>query len=115
MPTWGAASNEPQLPRTHLGALAAAVGLTFGFGLFLLTALHVMLDLDGPVGLLSQYFSGYDLTWRGALVGLAWGGGVGCVAGWLLGSVHNFTLKIWALFVRARYEPDQASDLLDQI
>ena len=112
----GASSTEPQLPRTHLGALGAAVGLTFGIGLFLLTALHVMLRLQGlPLGLLSQYFYGYDITWSGAMAGLAWGGAVGCVAGWLLGLVHNVTVKAWVLIIRARYEPSQASDLLDQI
>ena len=40
---------------------------------FLLTAFHLLLN---PVGglqleLLSQYFYGYDVTWVGAIVGLA--------------------------------------------
>lgn len=116
MPNRGASSREPQLPRTHLGALGAAVGLTAGVGLFVVTAGHVVLGLQHlPLGLLGQYFYGYDLSWGGAVAGLLWGGAVGCVAGWLLGFVHNFTVRTWVLLIRARYEPRQASDLLDQI
>lgn len=108
-------SLEPQLPRVHKGALALAVGLTAGIAVFLITASMVLLRLEGPLELLNQYFYGYALTWTGALVGMAWGGAAGCVAGWLLGFVHNFTVDIWAILMRAKHEPTHASDLLDNI
>ena len=73
---------ETLLNRVHKSALGFAVGVMVGGGLFLLTAVHVALTADGlPLGLLNQYFAGYDVTWRGAFIGLAWGFAVGFVAG----------------------------------
>lgn len=112
----GASQTEPHLPRTHLRALGVAVGITAGLGLFLLTAVHVMLPLDAALlGLLSQYFYGYDTTWTGAVAGLIWGAAVGFVGGIFLGFVHNVVMWTWALVVQARHESEQASDLLDNI
>ncbi|MGH9387563.1 MAG: hypothetical protein ACRD2N_25160, partial [Vicinamibacterales bacterium] len=55
---------EPLFARAHKRALGVAVGLTAGMGIFLLTAVHVALGVDGlDIGLLSQYFYGYQVTW----------------------------------------------------
>jgi hypothetical protein len=51
----------------------------------------------------------------GAFVGLAWGLAVGFIAGWLLGFVHNFTVGIWMLIVRAKRDLRQTNNFLDHI
>lgn len=102
--------------RAHKSALGFAFGVIAGGGLFLLTAVHVALEIDGlPLGLLSQYFQGYSVTWPGAFVGLAWGFAVGFVGGWLLGFVHNFTVGIWLLIIRTRRDLNQTTNFLDHI
>ena len=106
----------PIFPRAHKSALGVAFGLTAGIAIFVITALHVVLPIDGlPIGLLSQYFYGYSVTWTGAWIGFGWGLATGFIAGWLLGFVHNFTVGIWLLFVRARRDLDQTSNFLDHI
>ena len=111
-----AAPPQVYFQRAHKSALGFAFGLIAGGGLFILTAVHVALQIDGlPLGLLRQYFSGYDVTWPGAFLGLAWGFGVGFVGGWLLGFVHNFTVGVWLLIIRAKRDLRQTSNFLDHI
>jgi hypothetical protein len=110
------AAFEPLFPRAHKRALGVAVGLTAGLAVFALTALHVVLPVEGlPIALLAQYFYGYDVTWTGAFVGLFWGCAIGFVAGWMLGFVHNFTIGLWLLVVRARRDISQTRNFLDHI
>ena len=107
---------EPLFPRAHKRALGMAVGLTAGVAVCLVTVLHVALPIEGlPIALLGQYFYGYEVSWRGAVVGLAWGFITGFVAGWLLGFVHNFTIGIWLLVIRARRDIAQTRNFLDHI
>ena len=102
--------------RAHKSALGLAFGVLSGGALFLLTAFHVVLNIDGlPLGLLSHYFQGYDVTWNGAFVGLAWGLAVGFVGGWLLGFVHNFTVAVWMLIVLTKQDLRNSRDFLDHI
>jgi len=110
------AAFEPLFPRAHKRALGIAVGLTAGLAVFGVTALHVMLPIEGlPIALLAQYFYGYSVSWRGAAIGGGWGFAVGFIAGWLLGFVHNFTVGIWLLVVRARRDLNQTRNFLDHI
>lgn len=108
---------EPLFPRAHKLALGFAFGLTLGVGIFLLTLFHIALNPPDAanIELLNQYFLGYEVTWPGAFAGLAWGFGVGFVAGWLLGFVHNFTLGVWMLVIRAKADLKQTSNFLDHI
>ncbi len=107
---------EPLFPRAHKRALGIAVGLTAAVAVLAVTAFHVVLPIDGlPIGLLGQYFYGYEVSWRGALIGAGWAFGTGFIAGWLLGFVHNFTVGVWLLGVRARRDLDQTRNFLDHI
>jgi hypothetical protein len=119
-PDLGASAQEapftPVFPRAHKLALGLAVGLTVGSAILAVTAFHLVLRPDGlPLELLSQYFRGYDVTWPGALIGFGWGFATGFVAGWMLGFVHNFTVGLWLLFVRARHDLKQTRNFLDHI
>ena len=78
--------------RLHAAVLAAVCACVGGAAIFAMTAW--LLVKGGPnVGahlqLLSQYFYGYSVTWRGSLVGLAYGAVVGGVVGWVMGAVYN--------------------------
>lgn len=107
---------EPLFARAHKRALGAAIGLTAGLALFFLTAIHVVLDIEGlRIGLLNQYFYGYRVTWLGALIGLGWGFTTGFIAGWLLGFVHNFTVSVWMFLVRTRNDLKRTKNFLDHI
>jgi hypothetical protein len=111
-----AAINLQTLRRVHKTALGFAMGVMAGGGLFLLTALHVGLAVDGPnLALLDQYFAGYRVSWPGAFIGLAWGFAVGFIAGWLLGFVHNFTMSFWVFIVRTKNDLSRTRNFLDHL
>jgi hypothetical protein len=104
------------LHRVHKSALGFAIGATVGGAIFLLTAIHVALQVNGlPLGLLNQYFAGYDVSWRGAFAGLAWGFMVGFVAGWMLGFVHNFTMGFWVFIIRTKHDMARTRNFLDHL
>ncbi len=110
----GAGRRSPG--RIHKSALGAACGVVAGGGLFLLTALHVGLGIDAlPIDLLGQFFAGYEVSWRGAFVGLAWGAVVGFVDGWLLGFVHNVSVGFWMFVVRTKHDYAATRNFLDHI
>lgn len=100
----------------HKRALGVAVGLTVALGVFLFTAFHIIAKpIDVPVDLLSQYFYGYDTTWRGAFVGIWWGFVSGFAAGWFLAFLRNFAVATWIFVVRAKASLAQTRDFLDHI
>ncbi len=111
----GAVPGAPS-GRIHKSALGVACGVVAGTALFLITALHVGLGIDGlPLELLGEFFAGYDVSWRGALVGLAWGLAVGFVDGWLLGFLHNFSVAFWTFVMRTRHDFAATRNFLDHI
>jgi hypothetical protein len=101
----------------HKRALGVAVGLVFGLGIFAVTAFHVVLRPVGapPIGLLSQYFYGFEVSWRGALVGFCWGFFTGFVAGWFAAFVRNLVTAITVFRIRTKSELAQTRDFLDHV
>lgn len=109
-------SIERLFPRVHSRALGGAVGITAAGALFLITVFHVVVRPNTfPIGLLGQYFYGYSETWTGAAVGAAWGLATGFAGGWLLGFMHNTTVDLWLVFVRARADLTQRRNILDEL
>lgn len=85
---------------------ASIMAVTFGVaGGVLLFAATAWLIIQGPaegavhvgptLGLLSNYFPGYSVTWSGAVVGLFYGTLTGAVAGFLLALVYNRIVDMW--------------------
>ena len=101
----------------HKRALGLAVGLTVALVLFALTAFHVIGNPgQAPqVELLSQYFYGYEVSWRGAFIGAFWGFIAGFVAGWFVAFVRNLVTALFVFMVRAKAELKQTADFLDHI
>ena len=92
---------ERELTRliAHLdGAVLAVVfGLIAGVGLFAMTAILVVEagpDTGAHLRLLSNYFVGYSVTWRGAFVGFLWAFAVGAAVGWSIGYLYNYVASI---------------------
>ena len=101
----------------HKRAFGLAVGSASGLLVFLMTAVYLITDPEPAfdLGLLRQYFSGYSVSWPGAVVGALWGGFVGFVAGWFLAFVRNFVVAGILLWIRSRTELAATTDFLDHI
>ena len=101
----------------HKRALGVALGIVCGTGVFLVTAFHVVFHPTGAleIGLLAQYFYGYDVSWRGAFVGLFWACITGFVAGWFLAFVRNFVIGVRMMLLRDKAELVRMKDFLDHI
>lgn len=97
-------------------ALGAAVGLLVAFVFALVTMAHLLV-LPGEawhLELLGQYLRGYHVSKVGVVVGAAWGGAIGFVAGWLLAFAHNAAVRTWLDVVRTRANLEK-SEFLDGI
>ena len=83
--------------RIQGGVLAMVCGLIGGFGLFIMTV-WLLLEGGPQVGshlqLLSYYFVGYSVTWRGSLVGFFYGALTGGILGWTIGYIYNMVVMI---------------------
>ncbi len=83
--------------RMKAGVLGLVFGLIFGVGLFAMTA--ILLIENGPntgyhLGLLGNYFIGYEVTWMGAFIGFLWAFAVGVAIGWSIGIIYNRIVAI---------------------
>jgi hypothetical protein len=95
-------------------AMSAAVAVVSACGLGAATA--ILLVSGAPPGVpigpnlsaLGNILPGYQVTWLGCLVGAAWAGLIGAVAGFFIATCWNFThlvfLGLIALFTRNRYD-----------
>ncbi len=101
----------------HKRGMGAGVGVAAAAVVFLMTAVPLIRGgAELPeLGLFGQYFSGYSVSWSGALIGAAWAGFAGYVMGWFLAFLSNFMLAIRLLALRARAEMTQTRDFLDHI
>lgn len=88
--------NEEQLERAVIllngKLLGIVLGFLFGSGLFLAT--NFLLIKGGPhvgahLGLLSNFFPGYRVTFLGSIVGFCYMFIVGMLMGTVLGAVYN--------------------------
>lgn len=89
-------SDEERLARAVLKlngrVLGLALGITSGLAIFVATNCLVIKggDVVGPhLGLLSQFFFGYSVTFPGSFIGMAYGFLLGYVSGWVIAVVYN--------------------------
>jgi uncharacterized MAPEG superfamily protein len=78
--------------RLRTGIVAVAMGTMGGLVLFLATAWLLIRDganVGATLGLLSNYFPGYSVTWPGAILGFAYGALTGTLAGGALAWIYN--------------------------
>jgi len=97
-------------------AFGVAIGTVTGLFVFAVTALDLIHGVPLPgLHLLSQFFAGYRVSWTGALIGFAWGFGIGFCAGWFVAFIRNLALAISLFIIRTRAELDTTRDFLDHI
>jgi hypothetical protein len=121
-PTVDEVTRETALSRpviitfAHLDPLAmgVAVGVVFGFWVFLATAILLIRggNVIGPnLWLLSHYFIGFSVSWPGAIVGFLYGGVCGFIFGYTFSLLRNFLIHLYLIFARRRAERQAAGDL----
>jgi hypothetical protein len=93
-------SEEETITRVVVRMNATMIGLVLGFlcGIALFLATNWLVLKDGPnpgahLGLLSQYFPGYDVTFVGSLIGFVYAFLAGFLSGAILGAVYNKLAK----------------------
>jgi len=83
---------EKAVVRLNAKLMGIVVGFLAGLGLFLATMILVLKggpDVGAHLGLLSQFFPGYRVTFLGSFVGFFYAFVVGFVIGSALGAVYN--------------------------
>lgn len=83
---------EQAVVRLNAKLMGIILGVIVGGALFLAT--NILVLKGGPVtgphlGLLSQFYPGYRVTFLGSLLGLVYGFGTGFVIGAVLGAIYN--------------------------
>ena len=102
----------------HKRYFGVAIGSALGLVVFVFTLVHVFLLDPGegiPLGLLAQYFYGYQVSVTGAFVGGAWGFFMGWVGGWFVAFCRNLTIATAVFAARAPGNLRATSDFLDHI
>ena len=99
-------------------ALGGSCGIVCGLGLFAATAILLIKGGEevGPnLGLLSQYFIGYSVTWTGSIIGALYGCVTGFVIGWSIAFVRNVSIATYlhAVRLRAQLSRDHFLDRFD--
>ncbi|MCO6509523.1 MAG: hypothetical protein J5I65_01915 [Aridibacter famidurans] len=97
-------------------ALGVAIGTVLGFGIFFATIVLLWKggDVVGPtLGLLDQYFIGYEVTPVGSLIGFAWGFGTGFVIGWIGAGLRNLIVRIYLNMFKLRGRMTAVRDFID--
>lgn len=101
----------------HKLAMGVACGTAAGLVMLLVTVVTLLREpMPGlDLGLVSQFFTGYTVSWPGALIGTLWAGFTGFVVGWFLAFTRNLTLAALLFVIRTRAELEQTRDFLDHI
>ncbi len=78
--------------RLNAKMLGLVIGILLGLAIFIITNWLVIKGGDsvGPhLGLLSQFFIGYRVSFLGSIIGFAYGFAVGTLSGSLIGWIYN--------------------------
>jgi hypothetical protein len=97
-------------------ALGVAGGAVSGAVLFAATAVLALKGggVVGPtLGLLDNYFPGYEVTLTGSVAGLLYGFVSGFALGWFLAAVHNAVLRVYVLFVAWKVNLSSLTEVID--
>lgn len=97
-------------------ALGISLGTVFGAVIFLATVVLIFKggDVIGPnLSLLSQYFFGYEVSYRGSLIGLAYGFVSGFVLGWLIALLRNGVISTYLQILKVKRNMSAVGDYID--
>lgn len=97
-------------------AFATAVGSVFGLLAFLVTLGLILKGGQGPglpLQLLEQYFFGYSMTVKGAVIGMVYSFFWGFLFGWLFAYLRNFLFGFYIYLIKRKEELLTFRDFLD--
>jgi hypothetical protein len=102
--------------RLDAKALGVAVGVWSGSTIFA-TTIFLLIKGGSPIGptlgLLSQYFSLYTVTWGGSIVGFAYGLVFGFLIGWSIAFLRNLLVSVYLHLAKLKAYMSSANDFLD--
>ncbi len=104
------------LAKLDTTAMGIAVGTLFGMIIFIATIILVIKGGEhiGPnLGLLSQYFIGYEVTPIGSLIGLGYGLVSGFILGWLIAFLRNLMITIYIHVAKLKAGVASLNDFMD--
>jgi hypothetical protein len=101
----------------HKLGMGLGLGTAAAVAVFVVTAIPILRgrESDIPLHLLAQYFSGYEVTWRGAVIGALWALFSGFVLGWFFAFGRNALMGLRLVVLRARADYAATRDFLDHI
>jgi hypothetical protein len=71
-------------------AFALTTGILLGVVILVITDVFIIFQHEGiQLAKLHKLFIGYDVTWAGAIIGLAWGFVYGAIGGWIFAWLYN--------------------------
>lgn len=97
-------------------ALGTSIGILFALAIFLATNILILKgsEIVGPnLGLLSQYFVGYEVSFRGSFVGLIYGLVSGFLLGWSIAVLRNTIIRIYIFLIRLKGSFSAVNDYID--
>jgi hypothetical protein len=97
-------------------ALGVALGTLFGLIVFLATNILILKggsEIGPNLALLSQYFIGYEVTFGGSLIGLAYGSLAGFVFGWLIAILRNIIVAIYLHLLKIKRNISAVNEYID--
>jgi tetrahydromethanopterin S-methyltransferase subunit G len=104
------------LTKLDASALGIALGIFFGISIFIVTNFLIFKGGD-HIGqnlfLLSQYFTGYEITYTGSLIGAFYGLLVGFVLGWLIALLRNTIIRVYLHILKLKSSALAVSDFID--
>ena len=109
---------EAAFARLDPVALGTSIGAVAGLLMFVSTALLLIkggVMVGKTLSLLSYYFWGYSVTWRGALWGFLQAGIGGFTLGYVVATLRNWGLGAYAFLLKRRAEAEASRDLLDKL
>ncbi len=98
-------------------ALGIALGMLGGLVILVATGFLVWKggDVIGPnLGLLSQFFPGYEVSALGGLVGFFYGFISGFCLGWLTAFLRNFAVAVYIHILKLRSSMAAVNDSIDR-
>ena len=98
-------------------ALGVALGVLGGLAVFITTNFLVWKggDVIGPnLGLLSQFFPGYEVSAWGSLIGFVYGVISGFCIGWLAAFLRNFAVSIYIHILKLKSSMAAVNDSIDR-
>ncbi len=99
-------------------ALAVSAGSVCGLAVFLSTLLLILKDGQtvGPtLALLNQYFAGYSVTFKGAIIGFGYAFLWGFISGWLFAYLKNIFTGIFIFKIKKEREISSFKNFIDYI